>query len=846
MSIRSRDSSTVVGLLLLALVVVMQLSGCALTSAGNAPPANPEGTLAAPLSISFGTVAVGSTTTQNAMLSNTGSAAVTVSQATISTSNFSLLGVSFPMTVGAGQVVPVQIQFAPQQAGNLSGTLSVTSNATNGTVSVALAGTGTAPGLSVSPATLAFGTVSVGGNTTESVTLTNSGSASLTITSASLSGSAFSMSGLSTPLTLAASQSSTFSVQFAPTAGGSASGSISFVSNAPGSPTTLTLSGTGEASGAALSASPSSVAFGSVVIGNNSSQTVTLKNTGTSSISISQVAVSGSAFAVSGISAPLTLTGGESTSFPVTFTPTASGAVSGSVTVTSTAANPSLVIALSGTGATAQPQLTVSPTSVSFANVAVGTTASQSVTLSNTGTGALTISAASASGAGFATSGLSLPATVSPGQNATLTVTFTPAAAGSATGTVSVTSNAPGSPVAIPLSGTGAQGQLSASPASVAFGSVLVGGSDPQVITLSNTGSVALTISKASVSGTGFSLSGLSAPLTLNAGASSTFTVSFAPTATGSASGSVSLTSNASNSTLVVSLTGTGIQPQLTATPSSVTFGNVNTGSNASETISLTNSGTASLTITQATISSGAFTMSGLTVPLTISASSSSSLTVTFAPTATGAASSSITLTSNAPGSPMTISLTGTGVSPTLQLTVSPTTLNFGNVQVGDTGSETATLTNSGNSSVTISQMTTSGTGYSASGVGAGQVLTAGQSVSLTVTFTPTATGSATGTVTITSNATNSPTTITLAGGSHLVDLSWTASTSTVVGYNIYRGTVSGGPYVKLNATVVSGTSYTDTGVAAGQLYYYVVTAVDSSGVESVYSNQASATVPTP
>ena len=79
------------------------------------------------------------------------------------------------------------------------------------------------------------------------------------------------------------------------------------------------------------------------------------------------------------------------------------------------------------------------------------------------------------------------------------------------------------------------------------------------------------------------------------------------------------------------------------------------------------------------------------------------------------------------------------------------------------------------------------------------------------------------------------------------MDLSWTASTSTVVGYNIYRGTVSGGPYtVKLNATPVSGTSYTDTAVVAGQAYYYVVTAVDSSGVESVYSNQASATVPTP
>lgn len=829
--------------------VVGCLGGCALTSASNGPPPNAEGTLSAnPLSVSFGTVAVGSSTTESAMLSNTGSTAVTVSQATVSTNNFSLLGMAFPMTVGAGQTVPVQIQFAPHQAGSLSGTLSVSSNATDGTMAVALTGTGTEPELAVSPSPLTFGSVSVGGNATENVTLSNAGNAALTITALTLSGPAFSMSGLSTPVTLAPNQSSNFSVQFAPTAGGSASGSISFLSNAPGSPTTLTLSGTGESSGAALSSSPSSIAFGSVVIGSHPSQTITLKNTGTSSLSISQVAVSGSVFAVSGISVPLTLTGGQSTSFSVTFTPAASGADNGNVTVTSTASDPSLVVSLSGTGATPQPQLTVSPASVSFGSVAVGTTASQSVSLSNPGTAALTISAASASGAGFSVSGLALPATVGPGQSATLTATFTPVAAGTASGTISVTSNVPGSPTSIPLSGTGNQGQLSASPAIVAFGNVSVGGNTPQVISLNNTGSVALTISKASVSGAGFSLSGLSTPLTINAGASSTFTVTFAPTATGNASGSVSITSNALNPTLVINLTGAGIQSQLAATPSSVSFGNVTTGSNASQTITLSNFGTANLTITQATVTPSPFTMSGLAVPLTINSGKSSTFTVAFAPASTGSAAGSVTLASNAPNSPLTISLSGTGVSTTLQLTANPTNLDFGNVQVGNTGTQSATLTNTGNSTVTISQITASGPGYSASGLGPGQVLNAGQSIPITVTFTPTATGSATGTVTITSNASNSPAVITLTGGAHLVNLSWTASTtSTVVGYNVYRGTVSGGPYaVKLNASVVSLTAYTDTGVQAGQTYFYVVTAVDASGAESVYSNQASASIPTP
>lgn len=837
---------------LLALALAASVSGCALTSGGNAPPAPTQGTLAAnPLSVTFGSVAVGSTTTQSALLSNTGNADVTVSQATISTKNFNLMGMTFPMTVAAGQIVPVQIQFAPEQAGNLTGTMTVTSNASDASVSVTLDGTGTQPGLTLTPSTLAFGSVSVGGTATENATLTNSGNASLTITAASPSGSSeFGMSGLTLPLTLAPNQSSSFPVQFAPTAGGSVSGSISFVSNAPGSPTVLSLSGSGETAGSALNASPSSIAFGNVVIGNHPSQTVTLKNTGTTSISVSQVAASGSAtFTVGGFS-PVTLTGGQTTSFTVTFTPTAAGAVSGSVTVTSTATNSSISIALSGTGTTPQPALGISPTSVSFGSVPVGTTASQSVTLSNTGSAALTISGVSAS-AGFSASGLTFPTTLNPGQNATLTVSFTPTAAGNDSGTLSVSSNAPGSPATIVLSGTGAQGTLSASPASVAFGSVVVSGSDPQLVTLTNTGTVAVTVSKVSASGTGFTLSGVTTtPFTMNAGATSTFTITFAPTTAGSASGSVSVTSNASNSTLVISLSGTAIQPQLSAAPADVTFGNVVTGNDPSQTVTLTNSGTASVTITQATISpsSTAFSLSGLTLPLTINAGKTSTFTVAFDPTSNGAASASISLTSNAPNSPLAIPVSGTGVTSTLQLTVNPTTLNLGNVQVGNTGTQGATLTNSGNASVTINQMTVSGSSaYTAAGVSPNQVLTAGRAVPITVTFTPTATGSATGTVTITSNATNSPTTITLNGGSHLVDLSWTASTSTVVGYNIYRGTVSGGPYaVKLNPSPVAGTTFTDTTVQAGQAYFYVVTAVDSSGTESVDSNQASATVPTP
>jgi len=78
------------------------------------------------------------------------------------------------------------------------------------------------------------------------------------------------------------------------------------------------------------------------------------------------------------------------------------------------------------------------------------------------------------------------------------------------------------------------------------------------------------------------------------------------------------------------------------------------------------------------------------------------------------------------------------------------------------------------------------------------------------------------------------------------VGLTWTASPSTVTGYNIYRGGQSGGPYTKLNPSLATVTSYTDGTVQAGQAYYYVATAVDASGVESLYSNEAQVFVPNP
>src|SRR2546425_85131 len=218
--------------------------------------------------------------------------------------------------------------------------------------------------------------------------------------------------------------------------------------------------------------------------------------------------------------------------------------------------------------------------------------------MTNSGIARLTIAQVSITGAGFSISGLTLPLTLAAGQSSTLSVQFAPTTTGSVSGSLSLVSNAPNSPGTIALSGTGVQPQLSVAPPSVSFGNVLVGSTGVQSLTLTNSGSANLTIAQGSVTGAGFSISGLTFPLTLPPGQSSTFSVQFAPTTTDTASGGVSLVSHAPNSPSTIALSANGVQPQLSVTPPNASLGNVVVSSSSSlQDLTLTNSGGVNLTI---------------------------------------------------------------------------------------------------------------------------------------------------------------------------------------------------------------------------------------------------------
>ena len=492
--------------------------------------------------------------------------------------------------------------------------------------------------------------------------------------------------------------------------------------------------------------------------------------------------------------------------------------------------------------------LSANLTTVSFGTVGVGKATTQSVTVTNTGTSTVTIDQTAVTGASFTTGAGTPSATIAPGQSKTIQIQFAPLLAGSAAGGFTLTSNASNSPLTVELVGTGGQAGLAISPSSFNFGSVQVGSTGSATITLTNSGNESVSINQASATGTGFSANGLSSGATIAAGQSTTFTAQFTPTTPGSASGSISVASNAPNSPLTVALSGSGSQAQISAIPSTAGFGNVSTGTSNSQTISLTNNGTASLVVSHAAVSGTGFSVTGLNTPLTIPAGSNTTFNAVFAPGAAGAVTGSISLTSNAPNSPFTIALSGSGLAGTQLLTFGTSSLSFGSVNVGSNSDLSSSLTNTGNSSVTISAVNVTGAVFTVSGVSSGETLTAGQSIPVTVQFAPTAAGAVSGAVTLLSNATNSAAMSLSDSGAqqstHTVGLAWTDSATTVAGYNVYRGTSTGGPYAsKLTGSPVTSTQFTDSGLQSGQTYYYVVTAVDSNGVESVYSNQASALI---
>ena len=290
----------------------------------------------------------------------------------------------------------------------------------------------------------------------------------------------------------------------------------------------------------------------------------------------------------------------------------------------------------------------------------------------------------------------------------------------------------------------------------------------------------------------------------------------------------------------------------LLLTPAILPFGRVVVGRRKVETVTITNAGDSNTTLLRVTILGRDFALSGLDLPLTLGSGESFTFGSVFAPRSRGDRSGSISFvsdTSDVLNPTLTLAMTGTGADAD-ELTIDPAIMNFGTVQVGSSASQGGTLT-AGAAAVTISSAVSSSAEFTLSGLTFPFTIPPGGNQGFTVTFAPQASGVVSATITFLDVEGTSPLATEPLDGvgsvsdGHSVDLSWNASTSkNVIGYNVYRGTTSGGPYTKINSVLDASTVYTDTSVDDGDTYYYVTTAVNSENEESVYSNEAQAIIP--
>jgi hypothetical protein len=411
---------------------------------------------------------------------------------------------------------------------------------------------------------------------------------------------------------------------------------------------------------------------------------------------------------------------------------------------------------------------------------------------------------------------------------------------------------------------TGTTPVASLSPPTLTFANQAAGSSSAaQSITLNNNGSAALSITSIAITGTNPSdfAQTNNCGSSVAAGASCTISVTFTPAASGSFTAALTLTDNATGSPQSLTLSGTGTSsggtaPAASVSPSSLTFASQAVGAtSAAQTVTLTNTGNAALSISSLALAGANPSDFAQTnnCGTSVAAGANCTISVTFKPSASGTWTASLSIADNASGSPQAVSLSGTGTSTTGTATLSPTSLAFSSQSV-DMASEAQTITMTNTSTTTLSITSFAVTGTNAGDFvqnnTCGSSLAAGANCTISITFTPSASGARTAALSVTDNGTGSPQTASLSGtGSHDVITAWTASPSSgIMGYNVYRGTTSGGESsTPLNSTPINGTTFTDESVAAGVTYYYLVTSVASNGTtQSPASNEASATVPSP
>ena len=403
----------------------------------------------------------------------------------------------------------------------------------------------------------------------------------------------------------------------------------------------------------AISFSPSTLTF-TQNIGTSASQPVTIANFGGSPLKLESISAS-DGFSVDPTHCPDVLIAGANCTVSLTFAPTVTGEVDGLLTVTDDSGNLGAAQSVPLNGVGTAPIASVAPAALAFSAQVLGTTSSaKSVVLQNIGTGPMQVATVIAT-APF--SQTNTCASIAPGASCTVSVSFTPTTVGSVSGTLTIADDA--GTQTVMLTGTGSA-PVTFSSSSVNFGTVAVGNtSATKTVTLTNRGNASLNFASV-VTSAGFAVVSNTCGTSISARASCTVGLTFSPTAIGAATGTLTFTDTAATSPQTVNLTGTGSAP-VTFSSNSLNFGTVRVGNtSAAKTVTLTNRGSASLSIASIVASAG-FAVASNSCGASVAAGATCTVGMTFSPTATGAAVGTLTFTDGAATSPQTVNLAGTG-----------------------------------------------------------------------------------------------------------------------------------------------------------------------------------------
>jgi CSLREA domain-containing protein len=514
---------------------------------------------------------------------------------------------------------------------------------------------------------------------------------------------------------------------------------------------------------------PTSLDLGSLKVGTGPgpAQTLTLTNEGSADLEVSDVSSDDAQFPVDGSACTAAPIAPEASCvIEASFAPTVPGAQFATLTVESNGGEQ--LAELTGTGIV--PVLSVAPGFHDFGQQLVGgTSVPQTFVVTNIGTASMTLGEVELGGDDpgefdLGPADTCSDATLEPGEECTVEVAFSPASPTGFSAMLLFPGEAPTGSVG--LEGLGVLPAFSASPASVDFGSQQVGGSDgaTETISVTNSGSAPLEIDTVTLAGTNpgeFAIeSDDCAGETLTPDGECTVEVAFAPTATGERAAGLVLSGNAPS--YFVALKGTGTQPMFSVAPTSFDFGSqLVGGTTAPHTFTVTNSGTAPLAISQASIggeSPTAFTLirGDDCFGATLDPNETCTVEVAFTPSSPGALNATLVLAGSAPS--YTVPLQGTGTIAVFA--ASPTSLDFGTTQIGEPApAQTVTLTSAGTGPVTVDQVSIAGEAPGSFAIVAGSDECSGETLAPTetctveVAFRPTAAGSLEATLVIAGSA---------------------------------------------------------------------------------------------